>query len=137
MKLINIFKQTLKEYELKKPANVYADKDADPTNDTSSLKGRTINLIKTLHTTDKYNREKGEMNKVTKDEKISGKIGDSKYEGDPLQGFQLLNDGGKIIGYVMYDEKKDEFVEGGSTFHYVYKGQTSSDQNLLDKFKTK
>jgi len=127
----------LKEYEIKKPENIYVNDEDNSDIDPSSLVGKTINLIKTWHTTDKYNPEKGEMNKVTKDEKISGIIGDSKYEGDPLQGFQLLNDNGKIIGYVMYDEKKDEFVEGSSIYHYVYTGASAKDTAMLNAFKTK
>lgn len=127
----------LKEYDLKKPENIYAiDEDGSDT-DSSSLVGKTINLIKTLYTIGKWNPQKREMDKVTQDEKISGKIGDSKYEGGYLPGFQLLDNSGKIIGYVMYDKKTDKFVEGYTIYHYVYTGASFQDTAMLNSFKTK
>lgn len=127
----------LKEYDLKKPENIYASDEDGSDNDSSSLVGKTINLIKTLYTTGNWNPQKKEMDKVTRDEKISGKIGDSKYEGDYLPGFQLQDNSGKIIGYVMYDKKTDKFVEGFSIYHYVYTGASAQDTAMLNSFKTK
>jgi hypothetical protein len=142
MKLINLLKQSLKEYDLKKPTNIYASGGEDSNDSKESLKGKTINLIRSWHTTDKYNPEKGEMNKVTKDENLTGEIGtiddfdETGKKDHGLSGFWLMNpSNGKKMGYVMWDDRTKEFVEGNSSWHYTYKGKSSSDQAMLDKFK--
>jgi len=138
MKLINLLKQSLKEYDLKKPDNIYAS-GGDDNNDKSSLKGKTINLIRTGYGTGKYNPEKGEMDREKKDVDIKGEIGDiDSYEGEKggTPGFWLMNpSNNKKMEYVMWDERKKEFINGDSIFHSTYKGKSSSDQAMLDKFK--
>ena len=41
-----------------------------------NLEGKTINLVRTLHTTGKYNNETGKMDKVTQTKNMTGTIGD-------------------------------------------------------------
>jgi hypothetical protein len=128
MKLINLLKQSLKEYDLKKPDNIYASGGEDNNDPKESLKGKTINLIK------KFGSQEEEDKKG-----VIGTIDDFDETGkkDPgLSGFWLLNpSNGKKMGYVMWDKKRKEFVEGNSSWHYTYKGKSSADQAMLDKFK--
>ena len=99
-----------------------------------NLEGKTINLVRTLHTTGKYNNETGKMDKVTQTKNMTGTIGDiNSFSGST--GFWLMNDEGKKLGYVMYDPKIDKFIEGESSFYYEYEGQSSEDQELLNQFK--
>ena len=104
----------------------------------SFLSGKPINLIKTLHTIGKWNDEKKEMDKITKDEKLTGvisKIGnfeEGKYE---APGFWLMSNNNKKLGFVMYDKKNDEFVEGNSMYYYTYTGQSEKDNRILQLFK--
>jgi hypothetical protein len=127
MKLINLLKQSLKEYDLKKPDNIYASGGEDSNDPKQSLKGKTINLIRTLG---------------TKEENLTGEIGvidnyeDMDDRKDDVSGFWLMNpSNGKKMGYVMWDEKRKKFIEGDSTWDYNYKGKSSADQAMLDKFK--
>jgi hypothetical protein len=99
-----------------------------------NLEGKTINLVRTLHTTGTYNNETGKMDKVTQTKNMTGTIGDiNSFSGST--GFWLMNDEGKKLGYVMYDPKIDKFIEGESSFYYEYEGQSSEDQELLNQFK--
>ena len=85
------------------------------------LKGKPISLIKTLHTVGKWNDEKREMDKITKDEDFEGVIGQiGDYDGYETPGFWVMDDNGKRKGFVMYDKKTGEFVEGNSMYHYTY-----------------
>ena len=52
-----------------------------------------------------------------------------------LPGFWVKGKDGKIKACVMYDKNKDEFVEGFSSFHYTYKGQTEKDDRILELVK--
>lgn len=101
----------------------------------SFLEEKPISLIKTLHTVGKWNDEKREMDKITKDEDFEGvieQIGD--YEGSETPGFWVMDDNGKRKGFVMYDEKTGEFVEGTSIFRYTYRGKTEKDNRILQLF---
>jgi hypothetical protein len=99
-----------------------------------NLEGKTINLVRTLHTTGTYNNETGKMDKVTQTKNMTGTIGDiNSFSGST--GFWLMNDEGKKLGYVMYDPEIDKFIEGESSFYYEYEGQSSEDQELLNQFK--
>ncbi len=101
----------------------------------SFLEGKPISLIKTLHTVGKWNDEKREMDKITRDEDFDGfigKIGD--YEGYETPGFWVMDDNGKMKGFVMYDKKTDDFVEGNSMYHYTYQGKTEKDKRILQLF---
>jgi hypothetical protein len=126
MKLINLLKQSLKEYDLKKPDNIYASGN-DSKDPKESLKGKTINLVRTFG---------------SKEEDMKGEIGtiddfdENGKKDNGISGFWLMNpSNGKKMGYVMWDEKAKEFVEGGSSWSYTYKGKSSADQAMLDKFK--
>ena len=103
----------------------------------SFLEGKPISLIKTLHTVGKWNDEKREMDKVTRDEEVSGiigKIGDYEGGGYDVPGFWVMDDNGKRKGFVMYDKKTGEFVEGNSRYHYTYQGKTEKDNRILQLF---
>ena len=101
----------------------------------SFLEGKPISLIKTLHTVGKWNDEKREMDKVTKDEYLEGVIGQiGDYDGYETPGFEVMDNSGKRKGFVMYDKKTDEFVEGTSMYHYTYQGKTEKDNRILQSF---
>jgi len=101
----------------------------------SFLEGKPISLIKTLHTVGKWNDEKREMDKVTRDEVFDGVIGQiGDYEGYETPGFWVMDDNGKRKGFVMYDKKTGEFVEGNSMYHYIYQGKTEKDNRILQLF---
>ena len=104
----------------------------------SFLSGKPINLIKTLHTTGKWNDEKKEMDKITRDEEVSGiigKIGDYEGSGYEVPGFWVMSNDNKKIGFVMYDKKSNNFVEGNSIYHYTYNGKTENDNRILQLVK--
>jgi len=96
------------------------------------LKGKPISLIKTLHTVGKWNDEKREMDKVTKDEDFDGIIGQiGSLEGYETPGFWVMDNNGNKKGFVMYDKKTGNFVEGDSMHHYTYQGKTEKDNRIL------
>lgn len=102
----------------------------------SFLQGKPISLIKTRHTVGKWNKENRQMDKIKTDEDFEGIIGQiGDYEGYYTPGFWVMNDNGKNKGFVLYDKKNDEFIEGDSTFYYTYKGKTEKDERLLNLFK--
>jgi hypothetical protein len=104
----------------------------------SFLSGKPINLIKTLHTIGKWNDEKKEMDKITRDEEligVIGKIGDFEGSGYEVPGFWVMSNDNKKLGFVMYDKKSDKFVEGNSMYHYTYTGQSEKDNRMLQLFK--
>lgn len=102
----------------------------------SDLEGKPISLVKTLHTAGKWNDEKREMDKVTKDEEFDGIIGQiGDYEGYDTPGFWVIDSNGKKKGFVMYDKKTDKFVEGNSIYHYTYQGKTEEDNKVLELIK--
>jgi len=104
----------------------------------SFLSGKPINLIRTLHTIGKWNDEKKEMDKITRDEELTGvidKIGDFGESGYEVPGFWVMSNDNKKLGFVMYDKKSDKFVEGNSMYHYTYTGQTEKDNRMLQLFK--
>jgi len=41
----------------------------------------------------------------------------------------------KKLGFIMYDAKRDEFIEGESTFDYTYTGKDSKDSIILQLMK--
>lgn len=95
------------------------------------LIGQPINLIKRLHTT-KWNKESQTNDKITQDENVSGLIGQiGDYEGYDTPGFYLTDESGRKKGFVMYDEKNQEFIEGDSTFYYTYHPKTDKDERTL------
>jgi hypothetical protein len=98
MKLTNILKQVLKEYDLKKPENIY--QDGDPNSLQIKIKRSLIN---------NFRKEEKDLE------------GDT-FEMDNSEGIPLLviKKDGKKIANVMYDKKTNEFVEGMSSFKYVY-----------------
>lgn len=98
----------------------------------SFLEGKPISLVRTLHTTGKWNEEKGSMDKVEREEDLDGIIGKiGEYEGENSPGFSVMDNGGKRKGFVMYDEKTGGFIEGDSTYHYTYRGKTEKDERIL------
>jgi len=101
-----------------------------------NLIGRPISLIRTLHTIGKWDETSRGMEKVTKDEKVMGFIGPmGEYDGYETSGFWLMDDMGKKKGYILYDKKTGEFVDGESTYHYTYTGETQEDISLLGLIK--
>ena len=101
----------------------------------SFLEEKPISSIKTLHTVGKWNDEKREMDKITKDEDFEGVIGQiGDCRGYETPGFWVMDDNGKEKGFVMYDEKTGEFVEGTSIFHDTYRGKTEKDNRILQLF---
>ena len=103
----------------------------------SFIKGKPINLIKTKISVGKWNPSTGQMDKTRTEEEIDGIIGDIgvDYDGIEFPGFILLDSGGKRRGLVMYDAKKDEFIEGESSFYYTYTGKTDADNRTLELVK--
>jgi hypothetical protein len=101
------------------------------------IKGKPISLIKTLHTVGKWNDSKGEMDRVTKSEDINGFIGSiGTYEGDSeVPGFWIVDVNGDKMGYLMYNQKNDEFIEGHSMYHYTYEGKSEKDKRILQLVK--
>jgi hypothetical protein len=98
----------------------------------SFLEGKPISLIKTLHTVSGWNDENREMNKTKRDEDFEGfigKIGD--YDGYDTPGFWVMDNNGKKKGFVMYDKKTGNFIEGNSAYHYTYQGKTEKDKRTL------
>ncbi len=101
----------------------------------SFLEGKHISLIKTLHTVGKWNDEKSEIDKEEKDEDFDGIIGQiGDYDGYETPGFWVMDNNGKRKGFVMYDKKTGEFVEGNSIYHYTYQGKTEKDNSILQLF---
>ncbi len=102
----------------------------------SFLLGKSINLIKTHHTVGKWDDEKMEMEKITSDKRIAGFIDSiGKYMGHEIPGFSVVDDNGNKIAMLIYDEKIDSFVEGNTTYHFVYKGDTDKDERILQLVK--
>ena len=103
----------------------------------SFLIGKPINLIKTQISVDKWNPDSSQMDKARTEEEVNGIIGDIgvDYDGMEFPGFVLLDSNGKRKGLVMYDSKKDEFIEGDSSFYYTYTGLTDLDNRTLDLVK--
>lgn len=98
----------------------------------SFLEGKPISLVRTLHTTGKWNEEKGSMDQVEREEDLDGFIGKiGEYDGENSAGFSVMDNGGKRRGFVMYDEKTGGFIEGDSTYHYTYRGKTEKDERIL------
>lgn len=115
MKLINIFKQALREYDLKKPENIYS-----PGEDPSGLQ---IKIKRSL------------INNFSKEEKdLEGR----SFEIDDSEGIPLLvvkSKDNKVLASIMYDKKTGEFVEGMSSFKYVYKPMSASANIMLRDLK--
>jgi hypothetical protein len=100
------------------------------------LEGKPITLIRTFHTVGKWSDEKGEMDKITKDEDFYGFITNiGEYDGYETPGFWVMDDNGKMKGLVMYDKKTGDFVEGDSSYHYTYRGKTEKDERILELVK--
>lgn len=99
MKLFNIFKQALREYELKKPEKIY-NQGQDPNSLEIRIKRSLING---------FRKEEKDLE------------GDT-FEMDDSEGIPLIviKKDNKKIANVMYDKKTNEFVEGMSSFKYVY-----------------
>jgi hypothetical protein len=102
-----------------------------------SLPGTPIDLIKTLKTTGSWNTDKQAMNKVEKETEVSGIIGEIgvDMDGRVSPGFMLVDKDNKKLGFIMYDVKRDEFIEGESTFDYTYTGKDSKDSIILQLMK--
>ena len=120
MKLINIFKQTLKEYELKKPEKIYQEPDEKP---------KSSNRYKNDPTEDPYSNEikvkRTLVNNFSKEEKV---IIGNDYEIDDSEGtpmFVIKKDGTKLAN-IMYDKKNKEFIDGMENLKYVYEPLSNS-----------
>ena len=108
------------------------EEDAPKNGKLGFLIGQQINLIRTLHTQGKYDAAKGEMTQVQRQEEISGPIKSI----DASHGIPMLvvaNARGSNAASIMW--RKNEFVEGWSSFHYVYTGATPKDTRILELFK--
>jgi len=113
MKLTTILKQVLKEYELKKPENIYT-----PGSGPSSL---NIKLKRTLN--------------FSNEEKVI--IGDT-FEIDDTDTTPMLvvkSSDGKKLASVIYDKESDEFSEGETNFKYIYKPMSATANLLLKDLK--
>ncbi len=96
------------------------------------LEGKPISLLRTLHTVDKWDEEKKNMSMETTVEEVNGFIGQiGDYEGYDTPGFWLMDERGRKKGFVMWDEKSKEFIDGDSTFKYTYQGKTDKDSRVL------
>jgi hypothetical protein len=102
-----------------------------------SLQGTPIDLIKTLKTTGSWNSEKNDMERVEKKTEVSGIIGEIEVDmdGRVSPGFMLVDRDNKKLGFIMYDAKRDEFIEGESTFDYTYTGKDHKDNIILQLMK--
>jgi hypothetical protein len=102
-----------------------------------SLQGTPIDLIKTLKTTGSWNPDKQDMDKVEKKTEVSGIVGEIGVDEDGRvsPGFMLVDRDNKKLGFVMYDAKRGEFIEGESTFDYTYTGKDSKDNIILQLMK--
>jgi hypothetical protein len=96
----------------------------------NELVGTPINLIRTKHTTGKYNPEKGEMDKVSIDEPIDGVIGEIVNDG-VVKGIKVMNPQGSKISFLMYDKKIGKFIDGDSTFSYTYEAADDKSERIL------
>ena len=116
--------------EIGKSSNIAEDA---PTNGKLGfLIGKQINLIRTLYTQGKYDAAKGEMAQIQREEEISGPIKSI----DASNGIPMLvvaNARGSNAASIMW--RKNEFVEGWSSFHYVYTGAGPQDTRILELFK--
>lgn len=101
------------------------------------IKGKPIDLIRTRITLGNWNQARQAMDSAKTEETVSGIIGDIgvDYDGYEFPGFTLLNTRGEKIGLVMYDTKKDEFIDGDSSFYYIYTGKNELDNRTLDLIK--
>ena len=98
----------------------------------SFLIGSPISLIRILHTTGQYNKETGTMDKVQRKEEIIGTIkGIDTSEGVPM--LKIVNEEGQVIASVMYH--KNEFIEGESSWYYVFEPATPKDSRILELFR--
>lgn len=96
------------------------------------LEGKPISLLRTLHTVDKWDEEKKNMSMKTTVEEVNGFIGQiGDYEGYDTPGFWLMDERGRKKGFVMWDEKSKEFIDGDSTFKYTYQGKADKDSRVL------
>jgi hypothetical protein len=140
--------QKAKEWKGEKSLKAYAStkhkglpeevvKESFDPNKLSFLVGKPISLTKTLHTTGKYDPETGAMPKVQRDESINGIIkGFDDEEGFSVPYMVIsTTDGNKILGHVIWDKKTKEFVEGNSSYHYVYTPQDEKSARNLELFK--
>jgi len=140
--------QKAKEWKGKKSLKSYAStkhkglpeeivKESFDHNKLSFLVGKPISLTKTLHTTENYDSETGTMSKVQRDEVVNGIIKGFGDEGGFSVPYMVISttDGNKILGHVIWDKKEKEFVEGNSSYHYVYTPQDEKSASNLELFK--
>ena len=140
--------QKAKEWKGKKSLKAYAStkhkglpdeivKESFDPNKLSFLIGKPISLTKTLHTTGKYDPEAGTMPKIQKDEQVNGIIKGFDDDGGFSVPVMVVSstDGSKILARVMWFKRDNEFVEGDSSYHYVYTPQTEKDQRNLELFR--
>jgi hypothetical protein len=77
------------------------------------------------------------IDKVEEETEVSGIIGEIGVDEDGRvsPGFMLVDKDNKKLGFIMYDAKRDEFIEGESTFNYTYTGKDSKDSIILQLMK--
>jgi hypothetical protein len=140
--------QKAKEWEGKKSLKSYAStkhkglpdevvKESSDLSKLSFLIGKPIKLIKTLHTTGNYDSKTNSIAKVKKEEEVNGLIGGFDNEGGFSVPYMIIStpDGSKVIGHIIWDQKRKEFIEGYSSFHYVYSPADEASSRNLDLFK--
>ena len=116
MKLITIFKQALREYELKKPENIYA-----PGSGPNSL---NIKLKRTLNF--------GNEEKVLVGDTFEIDDTDNPH-GTPM--LIVKSSDGKKLASVIYNKEDGEFSEGETNFKYIYKPMSASANIMLRDLK--
>lgn len=121
----------LTEDQIKKVISSTIEEQSSEKGKLHFLIGKPINLIKRFHTT-KYNPEKRGNDDVKIDNEVSGEIVEfNTEEGVPMIKVQ----GDKTTCFIMYDNLRNRFIEGMSSFSYEYLPKTEKDQRILDLFK--
>jgi hypothetical protein len=95
--------------------------------------GKPISLIKRLHTS-KYNPESGKLEKIRKDVEISGEIVKIKND-DPFSVPEMVVKCPDTVCNIMFEESKNRFIEGESSFSYEYIPVSDRDSRILNLFK--
>jgi hypothetical protein len=95
--------------------------------------GKPISLIKRLHTS-KYNPKSGKLEKIRKDVEISGEVVEIKSD-DPFSVPEMVVKCPDTVCNIMFEESKNRFIEGESSFSYEYIPVSDRDSRILNLFK--